>query len=133
MAKTLGFSLGNEAHEMMIDLIEMVFGFMNIETIRGFKEGKFIYDLYIPKADAPIEIGANKEQKLNYLFKNKKQFFLIPLGSRKMFSSDWLANGKDGWKYYLVYGWEKLKIISMSKLRLPGHKRAAEWINFNGK
>lgn len=132
MAKNLGFNLGGEIHEMMIDLIEMVFGTMNIETIRDFKEGKFIYDIYIPEYDIPIEIGSNKERKLNYLFENKKQFFLVPLGSKKSFTSDWLIRGKKGqsFKYYLVYEQKRLKIISISKYKLPGHKIATDWLDF---
>jgi len=127
-----GWAKGGEIHEMIVDLVEMVFGTMDIETIRDYREDGFIYDLYIPTNDSPIEVGTNKINKLNYLFNNKDQFFVVPLGESESFVCDWLATGKkqNGWKfpYYLVYGWKKLKIISISKDKLPGHKRAADWM-----
>jgi len=128
-----GWAEGNQAHEAMVDLVQMycsmsLFKDADIEFIQGYEEDEYIYDLYIPKYDLPIEIGANKEAKLNYLLNNKRIFCLVLLDGRVSYRLDWLNSGNINKPVPKVM-WHRYKCLEMifiTRHDIPGFETLVE-------
>lgn len=129
------FGRGNQGHKDMKKKVIMCMRKTlcpEYEIEEEYQEGKYVYDLYIPKIDLPIEIGANKETKLNDLLKRKKIICLVLLEDRKSFSFDWISrtSSKNGRKKIMVFNWKSIKLIFITRYNLPNFKYFEELVDF---
>jgi len=144
--RTEGFSKGDELHEIMVDCVQMYFEMIifkgeDIKLESDYHDGEYIYDLYIPRYDIPIEIGSNRESKLDYLLKNKRMFCLVLLERRVSCHFDWLARGRGDPKTQkiikpiprvMVHNYKSLKMIFVTRHKIPGFKTLNERIYLKG-
>jgi Tat protein secretion system quality control protein TatD with DNase activity len=130
-----GWGVGKQIHETMIDCVELLFSIQyKTKVLRNFHENGYIYDLYAPKYDMPIEIYSNRIEKLDNLLEKKEKICLIGnmgldwnLQGRSML--DWISRTAN--KYCVPYSYKnRFKIIFVSKHKLKGYKHFAEWCDF---
>ena len=135
-SKKLGWAIGGEVHEMTVDAIEIVFGAWGFDMKKQHQEGNYIYDLYIPNLDIPIEIGGNREDKLWWLLENKRMFGLVLNGNGDRGTIHWLITHPIGRppQKYKIFNLTKsggLKFALVTKEDIPGFKVAEEWMSLN--